>query len=100
MPVVVPIGAIEQHGPHLPVVTDAFLAEHFAKLLHRRIGDGVLVLPTMAIGMSEHHSELGGTLTVEHRALFEYLFGILTSIAGYGHRRVLRPRSRARHRHV
>ncbi len=89
VPLVIPVGAIEQHGPHLPVNTDAFLAEHFARLLHRQRGDGVLILPVVSVGMSEHHMDLGGTLSVEHHTLFEYLLGILTSVAQHGHRKVL-----------
>ena len=52
----VPVGATEQHGPHLPLNTDAVLAEAMAHEAARRVGDArVLVLPTLTMGKSDEH---------------------------------------------
>lgn len=73
-----PIGAIEQHGPHLPLDTDARIAEAIAAAAVERLsGDvGVLVLPTVAVGSSDEHQAYPGTLS--HPA--EHLVAVLTDI--------------------
>lgn len=52
---VLPVGAIEQHGPHLPTGTDSLLAERAARDACERSGD--ILLPTMALGCSLGHTE-------------------------------------------
>ena len=60
-----PVGAVEQHGPHLPLDTDAFDADYLA----RRVAEACttpkpLVLPLVAYGVSYHHQAFAGTLSV------------------------------------
>ena len=64
---IVPIGATEQHGPHLPVMVDYRLAHEVAVLASRLIAEQqpVVVAPVIPYGMSEHHVSLGGTLTLD-----------------------------------
>ena len=61
---VLPIGAIEQHGPHLPLSVDRDLVDAVAKrtLDHIEPNQNVLILPTMAIGKSNEHIAHAGTL--------------------------------------
>lgn len=54
-----PTGSTEQHGPALPLSTDAVSAESVAGRLDR---DDVVQLPTVPIGVSEHHRQFHGTL--------------------------------------
>lgn len=50
----IPIGSIEQHGPHLPISTDSDIVSHIAKQVSQR--NGFLLLPTIEYGVShEHH---------------------------------------------
>lgn len=67
---VVPVGSLEQHGPHLPVLTDSVLAEEVALLGARRVAEEVpiLVTPAFWTGLSPHHLPFGGTvsLSVDH----------------------------------
>ncbi len=62
---VLPVGAIEQHGPHLPVATDACIAEEIASRgLQKFDGDGeALLLPVTSVGKSNEHLAFPGTLT-------------------------------------
>ena len=63
--VVLPIGAIEQHGPHLPVEVDSLLGETVALRAARLVVEKtpVVVLPCLWTGISEHHMSFGGTVT-------------------------------------
>jgi creatinine amidohydrolase len=83
-PVVLPIAATEQHGPHLPVATDRLIVERFAARLSEQLGEQVLVLPVVSVGCSEHHLGFAGTLSVRHETLLRQLDDVLTSVAGHG----------------
>lgn len=86
IPVVLPIAAVEQHGPHLPVAADLMIAEHFCRAVEAELGDGVLLLPPVAVACSRHHVDFGGTLTVSHSTFTSYVSEILDSVvaAGFG----------------
>src|SRR5712691_10976607 len=58
--VVVAFGATEQHGPHMPLATDALLGDHMARAVAERMN--AFLAPTVRIGCSEHHLEFPGTL--------------------------------------
>jgi creatinine amidohydrolase len=73
---VLPVAAVEQHGPHLPVGVDAFINEGVVAEAMALMPDGVLVLPTSQIGKSNEHIAYPGTLT--HSA--ETLIRIWTEI--------------------
>lgn len=79
-----PIGATEQHGHHLPMGTDNYLAEEYAGRIAERV-DGV-VLPTIPFGYSWVWQDLPGTVTVGHATLEAYLRDVIDSVerAGYG----------------
>lgn len=74
---VVPIGATEQHGPHLAVGTDHLVAEHVAhKVAEALDATQILVAPTLPIGLSQHHLPFGGTLSFTPETFFRMLVEI------------------------
>jgi creatinine amidohydrolase len=68
-PVLLPVAAIEQHGPHLPLATDRMIVEFFARELSRRLDRNVLVLPSVPVGCSDHHMDFAGSLSLAHETL-------------------------------
>ena len=83
-PVVLNIGAIEQHGAHLPLVTDALIGRHFTGLVDDVLGDDVLILPQVAICCSEHHMSFAGSLTLTHETMLAYVSDVLSSVIAHG----------------
>ena len=59
-----PLGAIEQHGPHLPFSTDLVIAERVAEAAVDRVGEelGVWLLPALAYTKSNEHAWSSGTV--------------------------------------
>ncbi|MEV8267670.1 creatininase family protein [Microbacterium sp. NPDC076911] len=81
---VVPIGAIEHHGPHLPLRTDALVAETVASAAVERVaaaGIDAWLLPTLSYGKSDEHYWAPGTLWMEGTTLLDQLIEIGRSIA-------------------
>ena len=72
---ILPVAATEQHGPHLPVMTDVAIAEGMLACLKRRLPTDlrVLVLPVQSIGKSNEHILSPGTLTLSADTLLRVL---------------------------
>lgn len=84
-----PVGATEQHGPHLPVSTDTTLAENMARCAATMATAPVLVLPTIAVAKSDEHVGFPGTLTLDGPTLLAVLEQIGASVARAGIRRLV-----------
>lgn len=88
---ILPIGALEQHGPHLPTITDTASAEAVslaaAKLIS--VDQAVAVLPGLWLGMSEHHLPFGGTISVDFAVLRGMLQSVARSLKSAGFKRLL-----------
>lgn len=88
---ILPIGSLEQHGPHLPVITDTASASAVAIAAARLVADDVpvAVLPGLWLGMSEHHLPFGGTISVNYATLRAMLNCIVRSLVSGGFDRLL-----------
>jgi creatinine amidohydrolase len=86
---VLPLGATEQHGDHLPVGTDHILAGGIAEAAARACAVPVLVLPTMPFGLSPHHRLWPGTVTLGAATLIAVLKDVASSLAATGFGRLL-----------
>ncbi|MFC3127401.1 creatininase family protein [Pseudoroseomonas globiformis] len=86
-----PIGSLEQHGPHLPVITDTASASAACVRAARLVAGEMpaLVLPGLWTGMSEHHLPFGGTISLEFDELRGVLRGITRSLRAIGFARLL-----------
>ena len=90
--VVLPVAATEQHGPHLPLSTDAEIGLGILDAACRRLdseGADVYALPILRVGTSEEHLDAPGTLSIPPRALEDTVVGIGTSLARAGVRRLV-----------
>jgi creatinine amidohydrolase/Fe(II)-dependent formamide hydrolase-like protein len=80
-----PVGAIEQHGPHLPLDTDAFDADYLALRVAEACSDPKpLVLPNIPYGVSYHHDEFKGTVSISNDTLAKLVYDIGMSISHNG----------------
>jgi len=86
-----PIGATEQHGPHLPLGTDAAInagiVARAAELVPAEIP--VLVLPALPVGLSPEHRDFAGTLTLSPETLLRAVLEIGESVARAGVRKIV-----------
>jgi creatinine amidohydrolase len=88
--VAIPIGAIEQHGSHLPVDTDARLATAITRLAAARVkATKILVAPSLPYGFSPHHLSHAGTVSLRLATYLAVLGDIASSLAQTGFRRII-----------
>jgi creatinine amidohydrolase len=84
---VVPLGATEQHGPHLPFATDTWIAAALGERLCARLPDAVLA-PPLPLGCSREHLAFPGTLDLGAETLEAVLVDVGTSARRHGFRRL------------
>ena len=87
--VILPVASTEQHGPHLPLDTDAFLVESVCHEVGRRASEQVLVLPTVAYGLNRHHIDFPGTIHIEPEVFIAFCLNITKSVAYHGFEKIL-----------
>lgn len=85
--IILPIGSTEQHGPNGLIGTDAFCAEAIGQAVGERLG--VMVAPTIAVGMAQHHMAFPGTMTLKPSTLLAVVRDCLASLVRHGFRDIV-----------
>lgn len=88
-PVVVPLGSIEQHGRHLPLVVDTAQVTAIAERAEKQLGKSALFLPTLWLGCSDHHLDFPGTVSVPPTIYSQMIQRVAHSILHAGFWRIL-----------
>jgi creatinine amidohydrolase len=88
---VLPIAAVEQHGPHLPLGVDAFVAEAYLARAREALPAALPVsfLPMLTIGTSDEHRFFPGTLTLSAETVIRLLTEVAESVARAGVRKLV-----------
>lgn len=90
--VLLPIAAIEQHGPHLPVGTDTLILRGLLQAFQKEKtydGENVLIAPQLCIGKSNEHMGFCGTLTLTAKTLYDALDEIVSAIVQSGFKKII-----------
>jgi len=87
--VVLPLGSMEQHGHHLPLLTDSLICGEIIRRAAEELGDEAHFLPLIWVGASEHHTRFRGTVTVSQDTYTRMLDEILESLINNGLKRIL-----------
>ena len=88
---VLPLGATEQHGPHLPLSVDTDLVDGVVRtaLGHLTLTEPVLVLPTQQVSLSTEHTAFAGTLTLSPQTAMAVLCELGACVARAGVKKLL-----------
>jgi creatinine amidohydrolase len=78
------VGAVEQHGPHLPTGTDILVAQEITERAAAAAVRPVLVLPGMPFGLSHYHRRWGATISLGAETLTRVLADVAASVAAAG----------------
>ncbi len=86
-----PFGALEQHGPHLPLATDSFFAEQILKEVFKKLPESfpIWMLPTQSLGFSPEHSSFPGTISLPANLLLQLVMEVGSQISAMGFKRLL-----------
>src|SRR5512136_293124 len=82
------VGSTEQHGPHLPEMTDARIGEDVGERIARKLGNA-LQARTVDVGISEHHLAFAGTISLKPETLSLVLRDYVDSLTRHGFTRIV-----------
>jgi creatinine amidohydrolase len=85
---IIPLGATEQHGSHLPFATDTLIADALAVRLAARL-ESAMALPALPVGCSSEHMGFPGTLDLSANTVVSWLTDVLRSLAVHGVERAI-----------
>lgn len=86
---IVPLGSLEQHGRHLPLLTDSMIGSEVLKRAQAELDNTAIFLPMLWIGASDHHRAYPGTVTIDVGTYTAVVGDILESLIRSGFERIL-----------
>jgi creatinine amidohydrolase len=86
--VVLPLGSFEQHGYHLPLLTDSMIGAEAAKRAEAELGDEAVFLPMLWVGASHHHLAFPGTVSASAKVYIRLLVDMVESLISAGFRKI------------
>lgn len=81
---IIPVGAFEQHGPFMTFEVDSARAYGFGKLLAEQLYPRVILAPPITFGISHHHMNFPGTITLEHDTFHAVIRDVVRSLMHHG----------------
>ncbi|WP_368652237.1 creatininase family protein [Ornithinibacillus sp. 4-3] len=81
---IIPIGSTEQHGRNMTLETDLRLAEEVAKLISEKMRPDLIVLPSIPVGISYHHMNFPGSMTISPATLQLVIVDYIKSMQRHG----------------
>lgn len=87
---VIPTGSLEQHGPHLPILTDSIIASEVLKHVRDAISQkaSIVILPTIPYGCSYEHIDTFGTISIRLDTYLKLLGDIIESLSRIGAKKI------------
>jgi creatinine amidohydrolase len=82
--ILIPVGSIEDHGPHLPLNTDNIIVEAVCFEVARRAPEEISSLPVLPVGFEDHHMDFPGSLTSDMETLLNFFADAAVSVARHG----------------
>src|ERR1700734_1640229 len=86
---ILPVSAVEQHGPHLPLDVDVICPTEIARGAGRAIPDKMLVLPTHCYGYTGHVMDFPGTINTHFEHFMDGVLDIVKSLAYHGFKKII-----------
>jgi creatinine amidohydrolase len=87
--ILLPLGAIEQHGPHMAVSTDTDIVTYIARQAEFALPEQVLLCPTLPFGSSDHHLSFGGTISIGAELYTKVIVDLVGSLLQNGFRKIV-----------
>ncbi len=84
---VVPLGSLEQHGPHLPLFTDSLIISHIARRVEQLRSEKIVLLPVQWLGHSPHHRRFG-CISLDLQPYIDLIRGMCRSLVDLGARKI------------
>lgn len=85
----IPVGTLEDHGPHLPIDADVRIAAEVCRLAAEARSGETILLPAIPHGYSPHHMDFPGPITIGWDTFTRYCADVGRSLARHGFRRIL-----------
>ncbi|MCZ6794504.1 MAG: creatininase family protein [Planctomycetota bacterium] len=86
---IVPCGAVEQHGPHLPLDVDILCSTEVARGAGRSVADKALVLPSVNYGYTGHVMDFPGTINNDFEHFMHHVLDVTKSLAYHGFKKIV-----------